>query len=162
MVNPRPLTREESLLYLQTILPRSVPLIEIYPNIPAWIQRQLGNVAVAEDDFQFLVSGIAAWIEAEVDYVITDMTKSVDRNPCCNPECNPQLDLLYLRVWLSLLAHNRNITGAYYAQMETILSNTHDSPDAAREASQQLAQLYVEDKTHQDENPYTTAQTDTD
>jgi hypothetical protein len=161
MVNPRPLTPKETLQYLQTILPRSTPLVEIYPNIPGWIQRQLGNVAVAEDDFQFLVGGIAAWIEAEVDYVITDMTKGVDRNPCCNL-CNPQLDLLYLKLWLPLLAHNRNITGPYYTQMAAILDDTHDSPDAASEASQKLARLYVEDKTHQDENPYTMAQADTD
>ncbi len=162
MVNPQPLTSEELLQYLQTIIPRSVPLVEIYPNIPAWIQRQLGNVVVAEDDFQFLVGGIAAWIEEVVDYVITDMTKGVDRNPCCNPECNPWLDLLYLKLWLPLLMHNRNITGPYYTQMAAILGDTHDSPDAAREASQQLAQLYVDDKIHQDENPYTMTQTAAD
>jgi hypothetical protein len=162
MVNPQPLTRDEWLWYLLTIIPMSVRLDEIYCNNPGWIQRQLGNVAVAEDDFQFLVVRIAVWIETEVNYVITDMTNGTNRNPCCNPECNPWLDLLYLKLWLPLLAHNRNITEAYYIQMAAILDDTHESPDAAREASQKLAQLYVDNKIHQDENPYTMTQTDTD
>ena len=162
MVNPPPLPREQLLRHLITIIPTSIQLDEIYQNIPGWIQRQLRNVAVAEDDFQFLEIGIVMWIEHEVDYVITDMTNGTDRNPCCNPECNPRLDFLYLRVWLPLFADNRNITESCYAKMEAILDDTHNLSEAAREASQKLAQLYVEDKTHQDENPYSMTRTDTD
>ena len=162
MVNPQQLTREVLLQYLLSIIQMNVLLNEIYSDIPGWIRHQLRNVAVTEDDFTFLVVKIAAWIETDVDNVITNMTKGDDRDPYHNPESNPWLDFLYLKLWLPLLVHNRNITGPYYTQMAAILGDTHDSPDAASEASQKLARLYVEDKTHQDENPYTMAQTDTD
>jgi hypothetical protein len=150
MVNPQPLTSEDLLQYLLSIIQMNV-LDEIYSDIPGWIQHQLGNVAVA-DDFTFLVVGIAVRIETNVEYVITNMTKGVDRDPYHNPESNPWLDFLYLKLWLPLLAHNSNITGACYTKMAAILDDTHDSPDAARGASQELAQLYVDDKNHQDEN----------